>query len=79
MGKKEDEESSDDAWSNYSPNDNNDAIQVDQERINSHEPMQDDDDIMDLDDYLIVQNASYYVDGEEERFKERKRKLLGMP
>ncbi|GKA31017.1 hypothetical protein Tco_0717322 [Tanacetum coccineum] len=71
-GKKEEEESSDDAWSNYSPNDNDDAIQVDQEWFASHEPMPDDDDIMDLEDYLIRQDVSYYVDEEDERFKEKK-------
>ncbi|GJU94451.1 hypothetical protein Tco_1319207 [Tanacetum coccineum] len=43
------------------------------------ELMEDDDDIMDLDDYLIRQDASYYVDEDEERFKEMKSKLLGMP
>nr|GEV19986.1 hypothetical protein [Tanacetum cinerariifolium] len=55
---------------------------LDQEWFDSHEEMQDgddDDDIIDLDDYLIRQDASYYVDEEEERFKERKSKLLGMP
>ncbi|GJV43988.1 hypothetical protein Tco_1428524 [Tanacetum coccineum] len=76
-GKKEEEESSDDAWSNYSPNDDNDAIQVGQEQFDNHKLMEDDDDIIDLDDYLIQQDASYYVNEEEERFKERKSKLLG--
>ncbi|GKE18285.1 hypothetical protein Tco_1425862, partial [Tanacetum coccineum] len=48
------EESSEDAWSNYSPNNDNDAIQADQERFDNHEPMEDDDyDIWDLEDYLI--------------------------
>ncbi|GKE68250.1 hypothetical protein Tco_1526322, partial [Tanacetum coccineum] len=73
---------SDDAWINYLPNDDNDAIQANQERFDDHEPMEDDDDdddIGDLDDYLIPQDASYYVDEEEERFKERKNKLLGIP
>ncbi|GJS94611.1 hypothetical protein Tco_0801579 [Tanacetum coccineum] len=79
-GKKEEEESSEDAWSNYSSNNGNDAIHADQERFDNHEPMEDDDDdIGDLDDYLIPQDASYYVDEEEERFKERKSKLLGIP
>ncbi|GJR02851.1 putative reverse transcriptase domain-containing protein [Tanacetum coccineum] len=79
-GKKEEEESSEDAWSNYLPNDDNDEIQADQERFDDHEPMEDDDDdIGDLDDYLIPQDASYYVDEKEERFKERKSKLLGIP
>ncbi|GJS10633.1 hypothetical protein Tco_0367429 [Tanacetum coccineum] len=49
------------------------------ERFNNHEPMEDDDDdIRDLDDYLIPQDACYYVDEEEETFKERKSKLLGI-
>ncbi|GJX12283.1 hypothetical protein Tco_0204041 [Tanacetum coccineum] len=53
-GKKEEEESSEDSWSNYSPKNDNDAIQVDQEQFDIHETMQDDDDhIMDLEDYLI--------------------------
>ncbi|GKC65203.1 hypothetical protein Tco_1097801 [Tanacetum coccineum] len=73
------DESSDDAWRNYSPNDDNDAIQVDQEQFNNHKLMKDDDDIMDLDDYLIQQDVSYYINEEEEIFKERKSKLLGMP
>ncbi|GJY13718.1 hypothetical protein Tco_0383027 [Tanacetum coccineum] len=50
----EEEESSEDSWSNYSPKNDNDAIQVDQEQFDNHETMQDDDDhIMDLEDYLI--------------------------
>ncbi|GJT98950.1 hypothetical protein Tco_1094468, partial [Tanacetum coccineum] len=49
---------SDDAWINYFPNDDNDAIQANQEWFDDHEPMEDDDDdddddIRDLDDYLI--------------------------
>ncbi|GJY79028.1 hypothetical protein Tco_0484829 [Tanacetum coccineum] len=76
---KEEEESSEDAWSNYSPNNDNDAIQVDQERFNNHKPIEGNDDTEDLEDYLIPQDASYYVDEEEERFKERKSKLLGIP
>ncbi|GKB19939.1 hypothetical protein Tco_0853862 [Tanacetum coccineum] len=80
---KKEEESSIDAWRNYSPNYDNDAIQVDQELFDDHEPMydddDDDDDIIDLEDYLIRQDASYYVDEEKERFKERKSKLLRMP
>nr|GFA80814.1 hypothetical protein [Tanacetum cinerariifolium] len=43
------------------------------------EESRDDDDVRDLDDYLIPQDASYYVDEEEESFKERKSKLLGTP
>ncbi|GJS71238.1 hypothetical protein Tco_0704079 [Tanacetum coccineum] len=78
-GKKEEEESSEDAWSNYF-NNANDAIQAYQEWFDDHEPMEgDDDDIGDLDDYLIPHNASYYIDEEEQRFKERRSKLLGIP
>ncbi|GKB25606.1 hypothetical protein Tco_0865007 [Tanacetum coccineum] len=59
-------------------NNNNDAILTNQERFDDHEPMgDDDDDIGDLDDYL--NNAPYYVDEEEEEFKERRGKLLGIP
>ncbi|GKC38572.1 hypothetical protein Tco_1050956 [Tanacetum coccineum] len=58
LGKKEEEESSENAWSNYLPNDDNDAIQATQERFDNHEPMEDDDDIGDLDDYLIQNDAS---------------------
>ncbi|GJT75988.1 hypothetical protein Tco_1042713 [Tanacetum coccineum] len=39
--------------------------ELDQEQFDNHEPLEDDDDIMGLDDYLIRQNASYYVDEEE--------------
>ncbi|GJY09794.1 hypothetical protein Tco_0377979 [Tanacetum coccineum] len=57
-GKKDEKESSDDAWSNHLPNNelehfervNNDAIQANQERFNIHEPMDDDDDIEDIND-----------------------------
>nr|GEW31216.1 zf-BED domain-containing protein [Tanacetum cinerariifolium] len=54
-GKKEEEELSEDAWSNYLPNDE------------------------DIDDYLIPKDAPYYVDEEEEGFKERRSKLLRIP
>ncbi|GJU08995.1 hypothetical protein Tco_1125425 [Tanacetum coccineum] len=50
-----------------------------QEWFDDHEPMKDDDDIGDLDDYLIPKDAPYYVDEEEEGFKERRSKLLGIP
>ncbi|GKB46718.1 hypothetical protein Tco_0897471 [Tanacetum coccineum] len=60
-GKKEEEESREDAWSNYLPNDDNDAIQVIQERFDDHEQMEDDDDgFGDLVGLLIPNNASYY-------------------
>ncbi|GJW08182.1 hypothetical protein Tco_1570605 [Tanacetum coccineum] len=48
-------------------NNDNDAIQANQEWFDEHEPMGDDDDDMgDLDDYLIPNDAPYYVDEEEE-------------
>ncbi|GJU74590.1 hypothetical protein Tco_1265995 [Tanacetum coccineum] len=72
------------AWSNHLPNDeginnDNDAIKANQELFNDHEPMEDDDDIGNLDDYLIPNDASYYVDEKEKRFKERRSKLLRIP
>ncbi|GKG07933.1 hypothetical protein Tco_0333765, partial [Tanacetum coccineum] len=39
----------------------------------------DDDDIKDIEDYLIPNDAPYYIDEEEEGFKERRSKLLGIP
>ncbi|GJV94541.1 hypothetical protein Tco_1546118 [Tanacetum coccineum] len=62
-------------------NNDNDAIQGNQEQFDDHQPMEDDDDddIGDLDDYLIQDDAHYYVNEEEERFKERRIKLLGIP
>ncbi|GKE40461.1 hypothetical protein Tco_1463866 [Tanacetum coccineum] len=114
---KEEEESSEDAWRNYLPNDewehyehktyiktevnsnydtynnvcqmfknraginnDNDLIQTNQEWFDDHERIgDDDDDIGDLDDYLIPKDAPYYVDEEEEGFKERRSKLFGIP
>nr|GEU88781.1 SGNH hydrolase-type esterase domain-containing protein [Tanacetum cinerariifolium] len=62
-------------------NNGNDAIHANQEWFDDHKLMKDDDDddIEDLDDYLISQDAPYYVDEEEEGFKERKSKLLRIP
>ncbi|GKE63097.1 hypothetical protein Tco_1513464, partial [Tanacetum coccineum] len=70
----EDEESSEDSWSNYLPNaeginNGNDAIQANQEWFDDHELMKDDDDdIGDLDNNLISKG-----------FKERMSKLIGIP
>ncbi|GJY96321.1 hypothetical protein Tco_0513231 [Tanacetum coccineum] len=51
-----------------------------QERFDDHKPKEDDDnDTGDLDDYLVQNDAPYYVDKEEESFKERRSKLLEMP
>ncbi|GJY46922.1 hypothetical protein Tco_0435985 [Tanacetum coccineum] len=55
-------------------------IGTNREWFDDHEPMEDDDDdIGDLDDYLIPKDAPYYVDEKEERFKERNNKLIGIP
>ncbi|GJX89774.1 hypothetical protein Tco_0343100 [Tanacetum coccineum] len=54
LGKKEEEESSEDAWRNYSTNNDNDSIQGDQEWFDNYEPIEDaEDDIRDLEDYMI--------------------------
>ncbi|GJX64429.1 putative reverse transcriptase domain-containing protein [Tanacetum coccineum] len=59
---------------------NNDGtIQANQEWFSECELMEDDGDVSDLDDYLLPSNAPYYVNEEEERFKERRCKLLGIP
>ncbi|GJT01654.1 hypothetical protein Tco_0822823 [Tanacetum coccineum] len=87
-GKKGKEESSEVAWRNHLPNDewehfertNHVKTNTNQEWFDNHEPMEDDDDdIGDLDDYLIPNDAPYYVDEEEKRFKKRRSKLLGIP
>nr|GEW11996.1 hypothetical protein [Tanacetum cinerariifolium] len=66
-------------WNRARIHNDNDVSQANQEWFDKHEPMEDDDDIGDLDDYLIPKDAPYYVDKEEERFKERRSKLLGIP
>ncbi|GJT79077.1 hypothetical protein Tco_1045802 [Tanacetum coccineum] len=49
-------------------------------RFDEHDLMGDeDDDIDDLEDYLIQKDPPYYVNKEEERSKERRCKLLGIP
>ncbi|GJT11519.1 reverse transcriptase domain-containing protein [Tanacetum coccineum] len=58
---------------------NNDEIQENRECFDEHKPMEDSDDIRDLDDYLVRNDAPFIVDDEEERSKERKCKLLGIP
>ncbi|GJT25292.1 hypothetical protein Tco_0895229 [Tanacetum coccineum] len=58
-------------------NNDNDLSQTNQEWFDDHERIgDDDDDIGDLDDYLIPKDAPYYVDEEEEGFKERRSKLF---
>ncbi|GJR86346.1 hypothetical protein Tco_0210357 [Tanacetum coccineum] len=58
---------------------NDDAAKANQEWFDEREPMEEDDDISDLDDYLMPSDAPYYVNEEEEIFKERRSKLLGIP
>ncbi|GKB07421.1 hypothetical protein Tco_0835705 [Tanacetum coccineum] len=95
MDIKEEEKLSEGAWSNHLPsnhlpndegiNNDNDAIKANQELFNDHEPMEDDDDIGNLEKNLtlffwgIPNDASYYVDEKEKRFKERRSKLLRIP
>ncbi|GJU20391.1 hypothetical protein Tco_1153733 [Tanacetum coccineum] len=51
-----------------------------QEWLDKHELVEDDDDdISDLEDYLIQKDPPYYVNEEEERSKERRCKLFGIP
>ncbi|GKE29393.1 hypothetical protein Tco_1444777, partial [Tanacetum coccineum] len=89
---KGDEESSDDDWNHYSPIDewkDYEYITYMETDVNSNlntyldfserELMEDDGNVGDLDDYLLPSNAPYYVNEEEERFKERRCKLLGIP
>ncbi|GJT43360.1 hypothetical protein Tco_0952075 [Tanacetum coccineum] len=55
------------------------AIQADQEWFTECEPMEEDDDIGDLADYLTLSDAPYYVNEEKERFKGKRSNLLGIP
>nr|GEV21282.1 hypothetical protein [Tanacetum cinerariifolium] len=85
-----DEESRAYANSNYNPYLDVSRIFNDHARKNNHCKTQkdegwfderelmgdDDDDISDLEDYLIRKDPNYYVNGEEERSKERRCKLL---
>ncbi|GJX04567.1 hypothetical protein Tco_0190483 [Tanacetum coccineum] len=86
----EEEESSEDAWSEYLPNDEwehfertnhvKTDVNSNHECFDEREPMgDDDDDVRELEDYLILNNAPYCVNEEEERFEERRSKLLGIP
>ncbi|GJR73371.1 hypothetical protein Tco_0085736 [Tanacetum coccineum] len=70
--KKADEES-------RTTNDDN-AVQVDHEWFDNHEPMDDnDDDIGDLEHYLIQKDHPYYVNEDEEGSMEIRCKLFGIP
>nr|GEZ38435.1 hypothetical protein [Tanacetum cinerariifolium] len=57
---------------------NDDTIQANQECLDEREPKDNDDDINDLDDYLIQNDAPFIVNEEEEQFNERRCKLLGI-
>ncbi|GKB66180.1 hypothetical protein Tco_0927592 [Tanacetum coccineum] len=47
--------------------------------FDKYEPKGDDDDIENLDDYSIPKDAPYFVNKEDEKLRERRSKLLGMP
>ncbi|GKB74073.1 hypothetical protein Tco_0935485 [Tanacetum coccineum] len=74
-----------DANSNYNPYLNvsrilNDGTGTNNEHFDEHELMGDDDDnIGDLEDYMIRKEPPHYVNEEEERSKERRCKLHGIP
>ncbi|GKB78461.1 hypothetical protein Tco_0945356 [Tanacetum coccineum] len=57
-----------------------DAVQADHEWFDNHKPMDDnDDDIGDLEDYLIQKDHPYYVNEDEEGSMERRCNLFGIP
>ncbi|GJX61017.1 hypothetical protein Tco_0293917 [Tanacetum coccineum] len=59
--------------------DEEESNQADQGWFDNHEPMEDnDDDIGDLENYLVRNDGPYYVDKKDERSKERRYKLLGI-
>nr|GEX27807.1 hypothetical protein [Tanacetum cinerariifolium] len=59
---------------------NDDEVQKNKECFDEHESMEDtDDDIEDLGNYLNPSEHPYYVNKEEQRFKERRYNLLGIP
>ncbi|GJX59097.1 ALP1-like protein [Tanacetum coccineum] len=49
------------------------------ETIQYEKEPKDDEEIGDLDDYLVSKDAPYYANEEEEQYKERRCKLLGIP
>ncbi|GJZ25252.1 hypothetical protein Tco_0562711 [Tanacetum coccineum] len=58
---------------------NHNKTQENEGWFDEHKLMEDDDDdISDLEDYLIQKDPPYYVNKEEERSKERRCKLLGI-
>ncbi|GKA90003.1 hypothetical protein Tco_0811815 [Tanacetum coccineum] len=59
---------------------NDDTIQTNHRCFDEQEPMEDnDDDIGNLDDYLVCNDAPFIVNEEDERSNERRCKLLGIP
>ncbi|GJW35613.1 hypothetical protein Tco_0058533 [Tanacetum coccineum] len=65
---------------NYLLKISDDGAQKNKEWFDEHELMEDDnDDIGDLEDYLIQKDPPYYVNEENERSKEIRCKLLGIP
>ncbi|GJU82700.1 hypothetical protein Tco_1285065 [Tanacetum coccineum] len=58
---------------------NDDATNGIQEWFDERESMEEDDNVGDLDNYLMPSDAPYYVNEEDERFKARRSKLLGIP
>ncbi|GKC85595.1 hypothetical protein Tco_1141312, partial [Tanacetum coccineum] len=74
-----DEEPSDE-WEDFERTNNDYETQKNEGWFDEHELMDDDDDdIGDLEDYLIQKHPSYYVNEEEERSKERRCKLHRIP
>ncbi|GJS28774.1 hypothetical protein Tco_0489394 [Tanacetum coccineum] len=78
-----------DEWKDYEHTTYNNVCQIVMDRnetrdnkgwFDEHKLMKDvDDDINDLKDYLIQKDPPYYVNEEEETYKERRCKLLGIP
>ncbi|GJS62875.1 hypothetical protein Tco_0677439 [Tanacetum coccineum] len=59
---------------------NDNGAQKNDEWFENHEPIEDDDDdIEDLEDYLIQKDPPYYVNEDTKRSKERRCKLHGIP
>ncbi|GJU10453.1 hypothetical protein Tco_1132849 [Tanacetum coccineum] len=71
----EEEESSDDAWSHYSPIDE----WNDYEHTTYIKTDDDDDDIDELEDYSIQKDPPYYVQLKKKNIQGRRCKLLGIP
>nr|GEW18110.1 hypothetical protein [Tanacetum cinerariifolium] len=89
-GKIEAEESSDGGWSNCVPNDewkslelkkinNSNTIRTNQECIGDYGVMFDDDNFGYIFDYLVSRDVHFVINNKEERFEEKRCKLLGTP